>query len=213
MSEPTNGTVAGTTGTQFNGEDQRRPAMPTTDVSLWPRFQNVVSTFNMECRLDLQLIAQHARNVEYRPKKFAAAIVRIRNPKTTALVFNTGRCVVTGARSVAESSLAAKKFVKIMQKLGFGAQFKDFQVRNIVASAAALPQAPKTTYVRKADRHGSLGIRTRKEWIRMEGFASKHFRFAKYDPELFVACFYRFERPKLVSTSFCYQPSFQAILC
>jgi hypothetical protein len=44
--------------------ERRRPDWPT------PQIQNVVATCNLDCRLDLKLIAQHARNVEYRPKKF-----------------------------------------------------------------------------------------------------------------------------------------------
>jgi transcription initiation factor TFIID TATA-box-binding protein len=35
-----------------------------------PQIQNVVATCNLDCRLDLKVIAQHARNFEYRPLKF-----------------------------------------------------------------------------------------------------------------------------------------------
>jgi transcription initiation factor TFIID TATA-box-binding protein len=37
--------------------------------------------------LDLKKIALKARNAEYNPKRFAAVIIRIRDPKTTALIF------------------------------------------------------------------------------------------------------------------------------
>ena len=40
-----------------------------------------------------------ARNVEYRPRKFPAAIIRIREPRSTALVFASGKMVVCGAKS------------------------------------------------------------------------------------------------------------------
>ena len=33
--------------------------------------------------------ALHARNAEYNPKRFAAVIMRIREPKTTALIFKS----------------------------------------------------------------------------------------------------------------------------
>lgn len=45
---------------------------------------------NLSARLDLKTIALHARNAEYNPKRFAAVIMRIREPKTTALVFASG---------------------------------------------------------------------------------------------------------------------------
>jgi len=41
----------------------------------------------------LKTIALHARNAEYNPKRFAAVIMRIREPKTTALIFASGKMV------------------------------------------------------------------------------------------------------------------------
>ncbi|CAB4316178.1 unnamed protein product [Prunus armeniaca] len=41
--------------------------------------------------LDLRQIALQARNAEYNPKRFAAIILRIREPKTTALIFASGK--------------------------------------------------------------------------------------------------------------------------
>lgn len=49
--------------------------------------------------LDLKRIALHARNAEYNPKRFAAVIMRIREPRTTALIFSSGKMVCTGAKS------------------------------------------------------------------------------------------------------------------
>ena len=37
-----------------------------------PTLQNIVATVNLDCRLDLKTIAQHARNAEYIPKVCAA---------------------------------------------------------------------------------------------------------------------------------------------
>lgn len=55
--------------------------------------QNVVATVNLECKLDLKDIALRARNAEYNPKRFAAVIMRIREPKSTALIFASGKMV------------------------------------------------------------------------------------------------------------------------
>ena len=41
-----------------------------------------------DCKLDLKLIATHARNAEFNPKKFAAVIMRIREPRTTGKCTN-----------------------------------------------------------------------------------------------------------------------------
>lgn len=82
-------------------------------------FRNIVSTVNLNCKLDLKKIALHARNAEYNPKRFAAVIMRIREPRTTALIFSSGKMVCTGAKSEGDSRLAARKYARIIQKLGF----------------------------------------------------------------------------------------------
>ena len=56
-----------------------------------PKLQNIVSTANLKCLLDLREIALKAKNAEYNPKKFAAVIMRIKEPKTTALIFSSGK--------------------------------------------------------------------------------------------------------------------------
>ncbi|KAL6068656.1 Transcription factor TFIID, C-terminal, TATA-box binding transcription factor, variant 2 [Balamuthia mandrillaris] len=99
-----------------------------------PTLQNLVSTVNLGTRLDLKEIALHARNAEYNPKRFAAVIMRIRDPKTTALIFASGKMVCTGAKSEEASRLAARKYARIIQKLGFPAKFMDFKIQNIVGS-------------------------------------------------------------------------------
>lgn len=81
--------------------------------------RNIVSTVNLNCKLELKKIALHARNAEYNPKRFAAVIMRIREPRTTALIFSSGKMVCTGAKSEGDSRLAARKYARIIQKLGF----------------------------------------------------------------------------------------------
>lgn len=81
-----------------------------------PKLQNIVSTANLKCALNLHQISQKAQNVEYRPKRFAAAIMRIREPKTTALIFASGKMVCTGAKSEIESLDATKMYAKRISK-------------------------------------------------------------------------------------------------
>lgn len=71
------------------------PMTPMTpaDPAILPQLQNIVSTVNLNCKLDLKKIALQARNAEYNPKRFAAVIMRIREPRTTALIFSSGKMV------------------------------------------------------------------------------------------------------------------------
>jgi transcription initiation factor TFIID TATA-box-binding protein len=100
--------------------------------------------------------------------------MRIREPKTTALIFASGKMVVTGAKSENDSKLASRKYARIIQKLGFNAKFTDFKIQNIV---------------------GSCDI---KFPIRLEGLASRHHQFSSYEPELFPGLIYRMIKPKIV---------------
>src|SRR5437667_6045901 len=100
--------------------------------------------------------------------------MRIRDPNTTALIFASGKMVVTGAKSEDDSKLASRKYARIIQKLGFNAKFTDFKIQNIV---------------------GSCDI---KFPIRLEGLASRHHNFSSYEPELFPGLIYRMIKPKIV---------------
>lgn len=142
---------------------------------LVPDIQNVVATTNLDVQLDLKTIALRARNAEYNPKRFAAVIMRIREPKTTALIFSSGKIVVTGAKSERESSRASRKYAKIVHKLGYeNAKFREFKVQNIVASCDV--NFP----------------------VRLEGLAHAHNQFCSYEPELFPGLIYRMLKPKIV---------------
>ena len=82
--------------------------------------QNIVATVYLGIQnLDLKGIALRARNAEYNPQRFAAVIMRIREPKTTALVFSSGKMVITGARSPSLAHVAARKYVILPDKVRF----------------------------------------------------------------------------------------------
>ncbi|KAG5628765.1 hypothetical protein H5410_000482 [Solanum commersonii] len=132
-----------------------------------PTLQNIAATLSLNCgKLDLKAIALQARNAE---------IMRIREPKTTALIFATGKIVCTGAKSEHDSKLAARKYARIVQKLGYpGVKFKDFKIQNIVASCDV--RFP----------------------IRLEGLAIAHSAFSSYEPEIFPGLVYRMKKPKIV---------------
>lgn len=151
------------------------PMTPASaDPGILPQLQNIVSTVNLNCKLDLKKIALHARNAEYNPKRFAAVIMRIREPRTTALIFSSGKMVCTGAKSEEDSRLAARKYARIIQKLGFPAKFLDFKIQNMV---------------------GSCDV---KFPIRLEGLVLTHGQFSSYEPELFPGLIYRMVKPRIV---------------
>ncbi len=63
-------------------------------------------------------IALKCRNAEYNPKRFAAVIMRMKDPmRTTALIFKTGKMVITGAKSEQQSEDAARHYAKAIEKV------------------------------------------------------------------------------------------------
>ena len=96
------------------------------------RIQNMSSTANLGVRVDLKKVALKCRNTEFNPRRFGAVIMRLRDPQATALIFGSGKMVVTGVKSTHNATLAAKKFAYIVEKVGFKPkEFVDFKVQNI----------------------------------------------------------------------------------
>ena len=93
------------------------------------RIQNIASTANLGVKLDLKKIALKTRNTEFNPRRFGAVIMRLREPRATALIFASGKMVVTGVKSTHNATLSAKKFAYIIERVGFKtADIIDFKV-------------------------------------------------------------------------------------
>lgn len=169
-----------------------------TTQQLFIRIQNMTATANLGVKLDLKKIALRCRyvldirvfyilvgmiisillfrNTEYNPKRFAAVIMRLMEPKATGLIFASGKLVVTGLKSSHNASLAAKTFAYIIEKVdaGFQPMYVDFKVQNIVGTV-------------------DVGFP-----IRLEGLVYTHSKFASYEPELFSGLIYRLGKPRVV---------------
>ena len=82
---------------------------------------------------------------------------------------------MTGAKSEDDSRLAARKFARIIQSLGFKVTFQDWKVQNLVSSCDS------------------------QLLIRLEGLSSgPHFTFCRYEPEIFPGLVYRMQEPSVV---------------
>lgn len=100
--------------------------------------------------------------------------MRLREPKTTALIFASGKMVCTGAKNEEASRIASRKYARIIQKLGFQVQFSNFKIQNIVASCDV------------------------KFPIDLEYISSMQSDFCSYEPEIFPGLVYRMLDPKIV---------------
>mmetsp|Transcript_307 Transcript_307/g.294 ORF Transcript_307/g.294 Transcript_307/m.294 type:complete len:208 (+) Transcript_307:70-693(+) len=146
----------------------------TLSSKLTVKIQNLVATISLGCEIEPEKISQTVSNAEYNPRRFAAVIMRLREPRTTALIFKTGKMIVTGSKDEQESRSAAKLYVKIIQKCGFPAQVSDYKISNISATV-------------------DFGFP-----IRLEGLMYAHHSNCTYEPELFPGLVYRMSEPKIV---------------
>jgi transcription initiation factor TFIID TATA-box-binding protein len=61
--------------------------------------------------------------------------MRLKKPAATALIFSTGRVVLSGTKSLYDCNKAGRKIARILQKKYPLAKYKDVLIQNIVGSA------------------------------------------------------------------------------
>lgn len=143
--------------------------------SMTPKVVNLVASVKMCDSFDLLNISQLIRNAEYNPRRFDAVILRIQEPKATAMVFKVGKVNIVGTRDQSVARLAAKKFCRILRKIGYSCHIEEFVVNNLVATI-------------------SCNFR-----IRLQEIANDkgHRQLARYNPETFPGIIYRIPDPKI----------------
>lgn len=136
--------------------------------------ENIVATVSLDQNLDLYAIERSLPNVEYDPDQFPGLIFRLEKPKVTALIFKSGKMVVTGAKSTEELITAVKRIIKYLKKYGIEIVGKPkIQIQNIVASANIMV-------------HVNLDM------------AAYLLENNMYEPEQFPGLIYRMDDPKVV---------------
>ena len=98
--------------------------------------ENIVATVSLDQPLDLYAIERAIPSVEYNPEQFPGLVYRLEEPRVTALIFKSGKMVVTGAKSTQQLIEAVKKIVRNLKKHGIMIVGRPkVQIQNIVASA------------------------------------------------------------------------------
>ena len=98
---------------------------------------NIVVSSSLEHDIPLEKMATALSNTEYNPEQFPGLVIRIKDPKTSALIFSSGKIVCTGARSLEKVEESIKKIIKSLEKIGIKITIKpEITVQNIVASGS-----------------------------------------------------------------------------
>lgn len=112
--------------------------------------------------------------------------MKIREPKTTALIFSTGKIVITGAKSEKESFTAAKIFEKALSKV----METELKQEEDDSQQAALVKMPKLTDFKIQNIVASSDVGFS---IKLEALQEEHKKIARchYEPELFPGLIYK----------------------
>ena len=138
--------------------------------------ENIVASVKVADHLDLSVLASHIKDAEYNKKRFPGVVIRMKDPKIAALVFGSGKVVLTGARSIDSLSTGLTILGDLLRSLGIDILEKpSYSIQNIVTSA-------------------DLGTAINLNKIAV-GFDLDRI---EYEPEQFPGLVYRLENPNVV---------------
>jgi transcription initiation factor TFIID TATA-box-binding protein len=97
----------------------------------------IVMTFNINVSLDLLKICRNNVDCHYDQRRFAAAILRLKSDTCTptALIFETGKIVLSGTRSVEECDHYIKEIIDKISIFYPGVQLVSKKIVNITATS------------------------------------------------------------------------------
>jgi len=142
------------------------------------RIENVVATAALKHGIDLSAVVKAFPVVNYRPERFPGLVFKLKRPRTTILIFSTGKFVCTGARSERDAVRALKKVVRTLNGGGIIINGKlEIEITNVVATA-------------------SLGGTV--DLLQLYDFEKGMRGRITYEPEQFPGLIYRMSDPKVV---------------
>lgn len=80
------------------------------------KIENIVASANLGMELDLYALARKVPDIEYEPEQFPGAILKIRSPRSSLLLFKNGKIICTGCRTERELRSAIKQATRILSR-------------------------------------------------------------------------------------------------
>lgn len=98
---------------------------------------NIVVSASLGHEIPLEKMAATLSNTEYNPEQFPGLVIRIKEPKTSALIFSSGKIVCTGARTMKDVHESIRKIMRSLEKINIKIkQEPEVTIQNIVASGS-----------------------------------------------------------------------------
>ncbi len=135
--------------------------------------ENVVASGRLEQHLDLELIYGSLPGARYNPQRFPGLFFNMKKPKSLLVLFNSGKMISMGTRSIRQAKTAIINAVKELRSMGMIILGNPkIEIQNMVACA---------------------DLKTR---IDLEDMAS-NLRRTIYEPENFPGLIYIMDEPKV----------------
>ena len=142
------------------------------------KIENIVASATVKHRIELSSVVKAFPDAEYRPGRFPGLVFRLKKPKTSTLIFSSGKMICTGAASENEARRALRKLVTVLKEGGILIVGKpEMKIVNVVATV---------------NLGGSVDL--------LELYESERGMRGKivYEPEQFPGLIYRMEGPRVV---------------
>ncbi len=140
------------------------------------KIENIVASAKVTDFLDLPSLASQLKDAEYNKKRFPGVVLRMQDPKIAALVFGSGKVVLTGAKSIDSLTKGLQILGDQLRALNIDiSEELTYKIQNIVTSA-------------------DLGTPINLNKIAVGFNLDK----IEYEPEQFPGLVYRLDDPKVV---------------
>jgi len=99
---------------------------------------NLVAASNLNATLDLYDLAIAVPNIEYEPEQFPGAILKLKEPKVSMLLFKNGKVICSGASTEKDIALGIRKASKLIHDIQKSVKVQTkvkYNVVNLVATA------------------------------------------------------------------------------
>ncbi|MCD6434171.1 MAG: TATA-box-binding protein [Candidatus Diapherotrites archaeon] len=99
---------------------------------------NLVAASDLKATLDLYNLAISIPEIEYEPEQFPGAILKLKEPKVSMLLFKNGKIICSGASSEKEIAQGIRKASKLIHEIQPDVKVQrkvSYEVVNLVATA------------------------------------------------------------------------------
>ncbi|MBU0471312.1 MAG: TATA-box-binding protein [Nanoarchaeota archaeon] len=122
---------------QVSTHKEEKQVFTHKDKNISIQVVNIVVSTSLEHDIPLEKMAAALSNTEYNPEQFPGLVIRIKEPKTSALIFSSGKVVCTGARSMKKVEESIQKIIESLEKINIKIKIKPvINIQNIVASGS-----------------------------------------------------------------------------